>query len=123
LIHVDIVNPGWAPVYLSNLTEDIPGYIEAAANALAYPWKHYIGGHLGRLGTREDVTLHQQYMADLSDSIQDGTRHTRPHPVLPEVRGERLGRGEGVPGRARRLRRRADCHASVVPFAIRSPTT
>ena len=30
---------------------DLPGYIEAPANALAYPWKHFIGGHLGRLGT------------------------------------------------------------------------
>src|SRR5437764_7837273 len=68
LMLVDIVNPGWAPVYLSNLTEDIPGYIEAPATALAYPWKHFIGGHLGRLGTRDDVTLHQQYMADISES-------------------------------------------------------
>ena len=41
---------------------------EAPANALAYSWKHFIGGHLGRLGTRDDVTLHQQYMADISDS-------------------------------------------------------
>jgi hypothetical protein len=29
LMLVDIVNPGWVPVYVSNLTEDIPGYIEA----------------------------------------------------------------------------------------------
>ncbi|HEX6701966.1 MAG TPA: MBL fold metallo-hydrolase, partial [Gaiellaceae bacterium] len=68
LMLIDIVNPGWAPVYVSNLTEDIPGYLEAPANALAYSWKHYIGGHLGRLGTRDDVTLHQQYMADISES-------------------------------------------------------
>jgi glyoxylase-like metal-dependent hydrolase (beta-lactamase superfamily II) len=68
LMLIDIVNPGWAPVFLSNLTEDIPGYIEAPANALAYQWKHFIGGHLGRLGTRDDVTLHQQYMADISES-------------------------------------------------------
>ena len=60
--------PGWAPVYIANLTEDIPGYIEAPANALAYAWKHFIGGHLGRLGTRDDVTLHQQYMADIAES-------------------------------------------------------
>jgi hypothetical protein len=33
---IDIVNAGWAPVYISNLTEDIPGYIEAPANAVAY---------------------------------------------------------------------------------------
>jgi glyoxylase-like metal-dependent hydrolase (beta-lactamase superfamily II) len=40
LMLVDIVNPGWAPVYTSNLTEDIPGYLEAPANALSYPWTH-----------------------------------------------------------------------------------
>src|SRR5262249_4364059 len=68
LMLIDIVNPGWAPVYLSNLTEDIPGSIEAHANALAYPWKHYIGGHKRRLVTRDDVTLQQQYMADIAES-------------------------------------------------------
>ena len=68
LMMVDIVNPGWAPVYVSNLTEDIPGYLEAPANALAYPWKHFIGGHVSRLGTRDDVVLHQQYMADIVES-------------------------------------------------------
>ncbi len=68
LMLVDIVNPGWVPVYLSNLTEDIPGYLEAPANALAYSWKHFIGGHLTRLGTRDDVSLHQQYMADIAES-------------------------------------------------------
>ncbi|HYQ09882.1 MAG TPA: MBL fold metallo-hydrolase, partial [Gaiellaceae bacterium] len=57
LMLIDVVNPGWVPVYVSNLTEDIPGYLEAPANALAYPWKHFIGGHVGRLGTRDDVKL------------------------------------------------------------------
>jgi glyoxylase-like metal-dependent hydrolase (beta-lactamase superfamily II) len=68
LMLVDIVNPGWAPVYLSNLTEDIPGYLEAAATALTYRWRHFIGGHMGRLGTCDDVTVHQQYMADIAES-------------------------------------------------------
>jgi glyoxylase-like metal-dependent hydrolase (beta-lactamase superfamily II) len=68
LMLVDVVNPGWVPIYLANLTEDIPGYLEAPAKALAYSWTHYIGGHVGRLGTRDDVTLHQQYMADIAES-------------------------------------------------------
>jgi glyoxylase-like metal-dependent hydrolase (beta-lactamase superfamily II) len=68
LMLIDIVNPGWAPVFLSNLTEDIPGYLEAPANALAYSWKHFVGGHLGRLGNREDLAVHQQYMADIAES-------------------------------------------------------
>jgi glyoxylase-like metal-dependent hydrolase (beta-lactamase superfamily II) len=37
LMLVDIVNPGWVPIYQSNLSEDILGYIEAPANALAIP--------------------------------------------------------------------------------------
>jgi glyoxylase-like metal-dependent hydrolase (beta-lactamase superfamily II) len=68
LMLIDIVNPGWAPVFQSNLTEDIPGYLEAPDQALAYPWAHFIGGHLGRLGTRDDIALHQQYMADIAES-------------------------------------------------------
>jgi glyoxylase-like metal-dependent hydrolase (beta-lactamase superfamily II) len=67
---VDVVNPGWAPVYLSNLTEDIPGYLQAPATALSYPWTHFIGGHLGRLGSRDDVRLHQQYMTDITASVR-----------------------------------------------------
>lgn len=67
LMLVDIVNPGWAPVYQSNLTEDVQGYIAAPETALTYPWKHFIGGHMGRLGTREDIAVHQRYMADVAD--------------------------------------------------------
>jgi glyoxylase-like metal-dependent hydrolase (beta-lactamase superfamily II) len=82
LMLVDIVNPGWAPVYISNLTEDIPGYLEAPANALAYSWKHFIGGHLGRLGTRDDVRLHQQYMADISESSRKAIDTVDPTPYF-----------------------------------------
>ena len=78
LMLIDIVNPGWAPVYVANLTEDIPGYIEAPANALAYAWKHFIGGHLGRLGTRDDVMLHQQYMEDISENSRDAIDTVNP---------------------------------------------
>ena len=78
LFLVDIVNPGWAPIYHSNLTEDIPGYIEASANALAYSWKHYLGGHVGRLGNRDDVTLHMEYMADISAASRKAIETTDP---------------------------------------------
>ena len=82
LMLVDIVNPGWAPVYLSNLTEDIPGYIQAPATVLSYPWKHFIGGHLGRLGTRDDVRLHQQYMADIVASVRTSLPTVDPTPYF-----------------------------------------
>ena len=106
LMLVDIVNPGWAPVYVSNLTEDIPGYLEAPANALAHPWKHFIGGHLGRLGTRDDVRLHRSTWPT-SRELEEGDRHGRPHAVFREVRREQLGGGEGLSGRGHGRRRSA----------------
>ena len=74
---IDIVNVGWAPFAVANLSEDIPGYIDSPAKALSYPWKHFIGGHLGKLGTRDDVTLHQQYMADIVANIKTAMRRSR----------------------------------------------
>jgi glyoxylase-like metal-dependent hydrolase (beta-lactamase superfamily II) len=82
LMLVDIVNSGWVPMYLSNLTQDIPGYLEAPANALAYPWKHFIGGHMGRLGTRSDVSLHQQYMTDIVNSVKTALDAVDPLPYF-----------------------------------------
>ena len=82
LMLVDIVNPGWAPVCQSNLTEDVPGYIEAPDTALTYPWKHFIGGHMGRLGTRDDVATHRQYMADIADSSRKALDTVDPAPYF-----------------------------------------
>lgn len=82
LMLVDIVNPGWAPVYLSNLTEDVPGYVAAASTALTFGWKHFIGGHMGRLGTRDDIALHQRYMADIADHSRRALDTVDPTPYF-----------------------------------------
>jgi glyoxylase-like metal-dependent hydrolase (beta-lactamase superfamily II) len=95
LMLIDIVAPGWAPVCQSSLTEDMPGYIEAPNIALTYPWKHFIGGHMGRLGTRDDVATHRQYMADIADSSRKALDTVDPTPCFvkfgantgPAVRG------------------------------------
>jgi glyoxylase-like metal-dependent hydrolase (beta-lactamase superfamily II) len=107
LMLVDIVTSGWVPIYNANLSEDIPAYIQAPATALSYPWKHLIGGHVGRLGTRRDVALHQQYVADISASARTALATVDPTPVLRQVRPELLGRRQDVPGCGHRLRRRA----------------
>jgi glyoxylase-like metal-dependent hydrolase (beta-lactamase superfamily II) len=82
LMLVDIVNPGWAPVCQSNLTENVPGYFEAPDTALTYPWKHFIGGHMGRLGTRADIATHRQYMADIADSSRKALDTVDPTPYF-----------------------------------------
>src|SRR6266511_1327293 len=39
LMMIDVVNAGWVPIYNLNLSEDVPGYIQAPATALSYPWR------------------------------------------------------------------------------------
>jgi len=80
LMMIDVVNAGWVPIYNLNLSEDVPGYIAAPATALSYPWTHFICGHLGRLATRDDVAVHQQYIADIEASSREALASVNPVP-------------------------------------------
>jgi glyoxylase-like metal-dependent hydrolase (beta-lactamase superfamily II) len=65
LMLVDVNLPGWVPFDSFNLNEDVLGSLAAPATALSFPWKHFIGGHMGRLGTRTDMAVYEQYVNDL----------------------------------------------------------
>ena len=82
LMFIDVVNAGWVPIYNVNLSEDVPGYIAAPAIALDYPWTHLISGHLGRVATREDVAMHQQYIADIEASSREALASVNPGPIF-----------------------------------------
>ena len=82
LMLVDVNLPGWVPFDSFNLNEDVPGSIAAPAKAMAYPWKHYIGGHMGRLGTRRDMVVYQQYVADLIDGVKKALTAVDPTPFF-----------------------------------------
>jgi glyoxylase-like metal-dependent hydrolase (beta-lactamase superfamily II) len=82
LMLVDINLPGWAPYDSFNLNEDVPGSVAAPAKALAYPWKHFIGGHMGRLGTRHDMVVYQHYVADLIDGVKKALVAVDPTPFF-----------------------------------------
>jgi glyoxylase-like metal-dependent hydrolase (beta-lactamase superfamily II) len=80
LMFIDVVNAGWVPIYHTNLSEDVQGYMAAPGIALSYPWSHLISGHLGRLATRQDVELHQQYIADIEASSREALASVNPVP-------------------------------------------
>jgi len=80
LMFIDVVNAGWVPIYNLNLSEDVIGYMAAPAIALSYPWTHFISGHLGRLATRDDVAVHQQYIADIEASSKEALATVNPVP-------------------------------------------
>ena len=80
LMLIDVVNAGWVPIFNTNLSEDVQGYMQAPDIALSYLWSHFICGHLGRLATREDVALHRQYIADIEASAREALASVDPVP-------------------------------------------
>jgi glyoxylase-like metal-dependent hydrolase (beta-lactamase superfamily II) len=82
LMLVDVNLPGWVPFASFNISEDVPGTIAVPGKALAYPWKHFIGGHMGRLGTRDDMAVYQQYVTDLIDNIKIALGAVDPTPFF-----------------------------------------
>jgi glyoxylase-like metal-dependent hydrolase (beta-lactamase superfamily II) len=65
LMLVDVIFPGWVPFKNLAVSQDIPDWVNAQEIAMSYPWTTYVGGHLGRLGTRADGELQIDYVADL----------------------------------------------------------
>lgn len=65
LMLVDVIFPGWVPFTRLAVSQDIPGYIEAHRQVLGYDFTTFIGGHLARLGTRQDVKVQIEYIQDL----------------------------------------------------------
>ncbi|TCC49548.1 MBL fold metallo-hydrolase [Kribbella pittospori] len=82
LMLVDVNLPGWVPFDFFNINEDVPGSMAAPGKALSYPWKHYIGGHMGRLGTRQDMVVHRQYIDDIVANVKLALANVDPTPYF-----------------------------------------
>lgn len=65
LMLVDVIFPGWVPFTYLAISTNVPGWVAAHDQALAYPFETLVGGHLTRLGTRQDVATQQEYVGDL----------------------------------------------------------
>jgi glyoxylase-like metal-dependent hydrolase (beta-lactamase superfamily II) len=65
LMLVDMVFPGWVPFYGMALTQSTRDYLSIHDQILAYPFDHYIGGHQGKSGDRNDVINNRDYIADV----------------------------------------------------------
>jgi glyoxylase-like metal-dependent hydrolase (beta-lactamase superfamily II) len=65
LMLVDVVFPGWVPFKDLALAEDIQGFLDAHDKVLEYEFDVFVGGHLTRLGTREDVQIQKEYISDI----------------------------------------------------------
>ena len=66
LMLVDVIFPGWVPFVYLAITDDVAGFIKAHDIVLNnYDFDTFVGGHLTRLGTRDDVVTQQEFISDL----------------------------------------------------------
>ena len=69
LMLVDIVFPGWVPFPNLAIAKDVAGFIKAHDIALdKYDFDKFVGGHLTRLGTRNDVAIQKEFIDDLKNA-------------------------------------------------------
>ena len=85
LMMVDVVYPGWVPFDLLAVSADIPGWIAAYDDILAYDFDHFVGGHLGRTGDRADVELTKAFLDDLIASATAALRANPRGKVYPPL--------------------------------------
>ena len=78
LMLVDVVFPGWMMWRRFALAQDIPGYFETVRSLdRKYDYKTLIGGHLNRVGTKEDVSTQLAFMTDLHAAAANGLSTTK----------------------------------------------
>ena len=82
LMLVDVIWPGWVPFPGLGQPDSLPDWIRAHSQILEYDFTTFIGGHLERYGTREDVLMQQEYAMDL---------HGNCAAALTAFRGQVLG--------------------------------
>lgn len=68
---IDVVFPGWVPFAELSVSDDIPGWLKAHDQILEYDFDHYVGGHLSRIGYREDVIVQKEYLSDLMANCRE----------------------------------------------------
>lgn len=88
LMLVDIIFPGWIPFVYLALAEDVYGYIQAHDTVLNnYDFDTFVGGHLTRLGTREDVQIQREFITDLINTSNRANQNVTFGEILQKVGG------------------------------------
>ena len=68
LMLVDVIFPGWTPFKDLAMAQDVTAFLAAHDKVLEYDFDTYIGGHLTRLGTPEDVQIQKEYLQDIENA-------------------------------------------------------
>jgi glyoxylase-like metal-dependent hydrolase (beta-lactamase superfamily II) len=88
LMLVDIVYPGWIVFDGLAGSENVTGFIRAHDIALNnYDFDKFVGGHVTRLGTPQDIITQKEFVSDLKAAAQTGLKNVNFSSVAQEVGG------------------------------------
>jgi len=88
LMLVDIIFPGWAPFPYLAVSKDIAGYIKAHDIVLNnYDFDTFVGGHLTRLGTINDVKVQREFVSDLERAAAQANQQVSFGEIAKQVGG------------------------------------
>ncbi|WP_244513569.1 MBL fold metallo-hydrolase [Devosia insulae] len=78
LMVVDVVFPGWMPWRRFALAQDVPGYFQQVADIDKVPFETFVGGHVNRVGTHQDVRDQLEFMNDVKAAALTSLQTTAP---------------------------------------------
>ena len=90
LMVIDVIFPGWTPFKDLAMAEDVPYFLEAHDKILEYDFETFIGGHLTRLGTVEDVETQKEYFQDIQKNAELANQEVNFMAIAQEVGFENL---------------------------------
>ena len=70
LMLVDVLFPGSSQFTELNVSVDLPRFVNAFDDMLAFEFDVFVGGHNNRLGTRQDVVEGQRYVQDMVENAR-----------------------------------------------------
>src|SRR5436190_21698691 len=86
---VDIVFPGWVPFPYLAIAKDTAGFIKAHDIALNnYDFDTFVGGHITKLGTRNDVIVQREFVSDLEKAAAQANQQVSFGGIAKQVAGQ-----------------------------------
>ena len=64
-VMIDVVLPGWSPFRAWGTADSVPGVLRAHDQLVKMDIETYVGGHVHRLGTAQDVKISRDFVYDM----------------------------------------------------------
>jgi glyoxylase-like metal-dependent hydrolase (beta-lactamase superfamily II) len=88
LMLVDVIFPGWVPYPYLATAKDTAGFIKAHDIALNnYDFDTFVGGHITKLGTRNDVIVQREFVSDLEKAAAQANQQVSFGEIAKQVGG------------------------------------